>query len=139
MKHLVQTNISDDSLDWGLGWYGRAQFVLVKQASDDGDRGIEADNNKSGDLLPRSQPILSNMTLIGSPVSTQGVLLRRGMGANIFNSVFTGFPACLQIDDAPTFVNAESPGNLSGNLTVQNSFVNCATNFSDGEGAIYYF
>ena len=139
MKHLVLTNIGDDSLDWGLGWTGRAQFVLVKQAADDGDRGIEADNNSSGDLLPRSQPILSNMTLIGASdgVSTQGALLRRGTGANIFNSVFTGFPTCLQIDGAPTFVNAGSPGNLSGSLTIQNSFVNCATNFADGEGATF--
>jgi len=132
MKHLVLTNIRDDSLDWGLGWTGSAQFVLVQQAADDGDRGIEADNNKSGDLLPRSQPILSNMTLIGSPVSTQGALLRRGTGANIFNSVFTDFPTCLQIADEPTFLNAGSPGNLSGELTIQNSFVNCATNFAEG-------
>ncbi len=137
MKHLVLTNIGDDSLDWGLGWRGAAQFVLIKQASDDGDRGIEADNNKSGDLLPRSQPILSNITLMGAPVSTQGALLRRGTGANIWNSVFTGFPTCLMLDGAPTYVNAGSPGNLSGELTIRNSFVNCETNFADGEGATF--
>jgi hypothetical protein len=137
MKHLVLTDINDDSLDWGLGWQGRAQFILVEQASDDGDRGIEADNNTSGDLQPRSKPILSNMTLIGAPVATQGALLRRGTGASIWNSVFTGFPTCLQIDGAPTYVNAGTPGNLTGELTIQNSFVNCPTNFADGEGATF--
>ncbi len=137
MKHLVLTDINDDSLDWGLGWQGRAQFILVQQASDDGDRGIEADNNTSGDLQPRSKPILSNMTLIGAPVATQGALLRRGTGANIWNSVFTGFPTCLQIDGAPTYVNAGTPGSLTGELTIQNTFVNCATNFADGEGATF--
>ena len=137
MKHLVLTDINDDSLDWGLGWQGRAQFVLVRQAIDDGDRGIEADNNTSGDLQPRSKPILSNMTLIGASVATQGALLRRGTGANIWNSVFTGFPTCLQIDGAPTYVNAGTPGSLTGELTMQNSFVNCATNFADGEGATF--
>ncbi|MDH5552694.1 MAG: hypothetical protein OEX82_05115, partial [Nitrosomonas sp.] len=137
MKHLVLTNNGDDSLDWGLGWTGKAQYVLVKQSADDGDRGIEADNNTSSDLLPRSQPILSNMTLMGAPVSTQGALLRRGTGANIFNSVFTGFPTCLMIDGAPTFVNAGAPGNLSGDLTIQHSFVDCDTNFADGEGATF--
>lgn len=138
LKHLVLTNIGDDSLDWGLGWTGAAQFVLVKQADSDGDRGIEADNNKSGDLQPRSQPTLSNMTLIGAPnVSTQGALLRRGTGANIWNAVFTGFPTCLQIDGEPTYLNAGSPGNLSGSLTIRNSFVNCPTNFADGEGATF--
>lgn len=137
MKHLVLTDINDDSLDWGLGWQGRAQFVLIRQASNDGDRGIEADNNTSGDLQPRSKPILSNMTLIGTSVATEGALLRRGTGANIWNSVFTGFPTCLLIDGAPTFNNAGAPGNLSGELTIQNSFVNCATNFAEGEGATF--
>lgn len=137
MKHLVLTDINDDSLDWGLGWQGRAQFVLVQQASDDGDRGIEADNNASGDLQPRSKPILSNMTLIGASVATQGALLRLGTGANIWNSVFTGFPTCLQIDGAPTYINAGSPGSLSGELTMEYSFLNCATNFADGEGASF--
>ena len=109
----------------------------VRQASDDGDRGIAADNNTSGDLQPRSKPILSNMTLIGAAVATQGALLRRGTGANIWNSVFTGFPTCLQIDGAPTYVNAGTPGSLTGELTMQNSFVNCPTNFADGEGATF--
>lgn len=137
MKHLVLTDINDDSLDWGLGWQGRAQFVLVQQASDDGDRGIEADNNESGDLQPRSKPTLSNLTLIGAPVATQGALLRRGTGANIWNTIITGFPTCLQIDGAPTFANAGAPGNLSGELTMEYSFVNCTTNFAEGEGATF--
>lgn len=137
MKHLVLTSNGDDSLDWGLGWKGRAQFVLIQQAADDGDRGIEADNNKSGDLLPRSKPILSNMTIIGSPVGTQGALLRRGTGANIWNTVFTGSPTCLMIDGSPTFTNAGSPGNLTGELTIKHSFVNCTNNFADGEGASF--
>lgn len=137
MKHLVLTDIGDDSFDWGLGWQGNAQFVLIKQAENDGDRGIEADNNKSGDLLPRSKPILSNITVIGSSVGTQGALLRRGTGANIWNSVFTGFPTCLTIDGAATFNNAGSLGNLSGELTINNSIVNCTSNFSEGDGATF--
>ncbi|MDP1557758.1 MAG: hypothetical protein Q8K59_12780 [Nitrosomonas sp.] len=138
MKHLVLTHINDDSLDWGSGWMGRAQFVLIKQASNDGDRGIEADNNEvNNDILPRAKPILSNMTIIGTPVATQGVLLRRGTGANIWNTVFTGFPTCLQIDGAATFINAGSPGNLSGELTISHSFVNCTDNFKAGNGATF--
>lgn len=137
MKHLVLTDINDDSLDWGLGWQGRAQFVLIQQASDDGDRGIEADNNESGDLQPRSKPILSNLTLIGASVATEGALLRRGTGANIWNTIITGFPTCVLIDGAPTFVNAGAPGNLSGELTMEYSFVNCTTNFAEGEGATF--
>lgn len=135
MKHIVLTDISDDSLDWGLGWRGNAQYVLIKQASDDGDRGIEADNNKSGDLQPRSKPVLSNMTIIGSAAGSQGALLRRGTGANISNTVITGFPTCLTIDGEATYRNTGIIGNLTGELTINNSFVNCETNFKDGDGA----
>ena len=138
LKHLVLTNIGDDSLDWGSGWTGKAQFVLIKQAADDGDRGIEADNNEvNNDITPRAKPTLSNMTLIGAPVATQGILLRRGTGANIWNSVITGFPDCVSIDGEATFQNAGVPGNLSGELTMVNSFVSCGNNFLDGNGATF--
>ena len=41
------------------------------------------------------------------------------------------------IDSASTFVNAGFPGSLTGELTMVNSFVNCASNFRDGEGATF--
>lgn len=140
MKHLVITNAQDDSLDWTQGWKGKAQFVLIKQRADVGDRGIEADNNeKNNNSAPRSQPILSNITIIGRSgnSATQSVLLRRGTGANIWNSVFVGSPACLMIDGQETFSNAGNPGSLTGSLTIQNSYVNCATNYKDGTGATF--
>jgi len=140
MKHLVLTNNRDDAFDWTSGYKGRAQFVLIKHSPGVGDRGIEADNNeKNHDSLPRSQPILSNMTIIGrnDTGATQGILLRRGTGANIWNSVITGSPVCLRIDSASTFANAGSPGSLTGGLTIQNSFVQCASNFADGDGATF--
>lgn len=140
MKHLVLTNIQDDSLDWTNGWQGRAQFVLIKQSATIGDRGIEADNNeRNQDSIPRAQPILSNLTIIGrtGDSATQGVLLRRGTGANIWNSVITGAPTCLMIDGERTFAYAGAPGSLTGGLTMQNSFVNCSANFADGEGAAF--
>ncbi len=138
MKHLVLTQIGDDSLDWGSGWTGKAQFVLIQLAADDGDNGIEADNNEvNNDITPRAKPTLSNMTIIGAPVATQGILLRRGTGANIWNTIITGFPNCITIDGAATFLNAGAPGNLSGALTMVNSFVNCPSNFKDGTGATF--
>jgi len=140
MKHLVLTNIRDDSLDWTNGWQGRAQFILIKQAADSGDRGIEADNNEvDNGSTPRAQPILSNMTILGRAGSAvEGVLLRRGTGVNIWNSVVVGgFSSCLTIDGPATFSHAGTPGSLSGTLTIQNSFVNCTSNFADGEGATF--
>lgn len=140
MKYIVLTDVRDDSLDWTNGWRGRAQFVLIKQASDSGDRGIEADSNEvSHDSDPRAQPLLSNMTIIGRPGNAvQGILLRRGTGANIWNSVISGgFSSCLRIDGASAYTNAGAIGSLSGELTIENSFVNCTANFSDGDGATF--
>jgi len=139
MKHLVLTSNSDDSLDWGSGWTGKAQYVVIKQALDDGDRGIEADNNPdNNDALPRSKPILANFTALGSDFGNQGILLRRGTGVELYNSVFTGFgSSCLKLDGAATYVNAGSPSNLTGEITIKNTYMNCLENFSDGKGSTF--
>ncbi len=138
VKHLVLVNNHDDSLDWGQGWRGKAQFVVVKQDPADADRCIEADNNEDNfDSQPRSKPTIANFLCLGSPAGSQGAELRRGTGANIKNSVFVDSPAaCLRISDAATFANAGSPGALSGELTIDHSYAfNCQ--FKDGQGATF--
>jgi len=136
-KHLVLTGNGDDSLDWGSGWRGKAQYVLIKQADDDGDLGIEADNNPdNNDASPRSQPLLANMTLLGSQgIETEGAKFRRGTGVNVINSVFSGFAGyCVKLDGAATYINGGSSVTaLSGELTIEGTYVNCVTNFSDKE------
>ncbi|MDE2388022.1 MAG: hypothetical protein KGN35_02885 [Betaproteobacteria bacterium] len=137
-KHVVLTKNGDDNIDWGGSWTGRAQFALIIQAADDGDRGIEADNNeKNNDSLPRANPILSNVTAIGSGIGTQAVMLRRGTGGHIWNSAFTGWNTCLIIDGGPTFAISGPPGSLSGWLTMNNTYLNCNTNFQDGKDATF--
>lgn len=134
LKHIVLSSIEDDSLDWGLGWRGKAQFVLIQQSASDGDHGIEADNNPNNpDIAPRSKPVLSNMTLIGSPVSqASGALLRRGTGVNIWNSIFTGFQNCLTLDGTATSALVGQASELS----INNSFVNgCQNSFAESGGA----
>ena len=134
LKHIVLSSVEDDSLDWGLGWRGKAQFVLIKQSASDGDHGIEADNNQNNpNVAPRSKPVLSNMTIIGSPVSqSSGALLRRGTGVNIWNSIFTGFQNCLTIDGTATSALVGQAAELS----INNSFVNsCQNSFAESGGA----
>ena len=58
-KHLIVTGVGDDSLDWTDGWQGGAQFVILHQHDDNGDNGIEADNNaENNEAAPRSNPML---------------------------------------------------------------------------------
>ncbi len=137
MSHLVLTDNADDSFDWGQGYTGGAQFVVVRQANDDGDRAIEADNDKKNPLAgPVSKPTLSNMTLMAAPATEEttadGILLRRGTGANIYNSIIAGFSDnCFDVDEKATMEAAYdiSSSTYTGVLTVQNTFTDCATNF----------
>lgn len=133
VKHLVLTNNDDDSLDWDMGYKGKIQYLLAKQADDSGDNGIEADNFKSPmNANPRSNPTISNATFIGGKNSAYGMLLRRGTAASMYNFIVTGFKkACIDIDDAETYSNGATVngGTLSVNgLKMQNSIISCAKN-----------
>jgi len=66
--------------------------------------------------------------------SEQGILLRRGTGAMIWNTIVTGFSgSCIDIDDAATFARAGSnaPAALNGELVMNNSIISCPTNFDE--------
>ncbi len=134
-KHILTTGIADDNLDWTDGWQGKGQYFIALQYEDAGDNGIEADNNgEDNSASPRSNPVLSNVTLIGQPdsdLSDIGVLLREGTAGEIHNAVITGWnDTCFDIDQLETFSNAKS-----GDLAVANSLLDCASPFGDGEDA----
>jgi hypothetical protein len=98
IKHAVLTNCGDDSIDWTFGWQGRLQFAIAQHRADDADRALEADNNASNnELLPRSNPTIFNITLIGDPSpefgnqSLRGFTLREGTAGTIRNFIVMGF------------------------------------------------
>ncbi len=137
VKRLVLTDADDDCFDWTFGWSGKAQFVICEQSETAGDKGIEADNNdKKTDDSPRSNPTLSNFTLIGkngTSGTTGGAMLREGTSGHLNNMIFTGFVAnCIDIDQEETFNNAPD-ATAPTNLQMVNSIVNCTKNFEDGD------
>lgn len=143
VKHLLITGALDDSIDWTFGWTGRVQFAVVQQWDGGADCGIEADNSEAdNNATPRAAPVFSNLTLIGPATATptsSGLKLRRGTGANVFNSiVMESNGAGLDIDDAATWDNAYSDeptySVLSGALTVENTIF-----FQNGSGGTTHF
>ena len=124
VKHLVCSDGRDDGFDWQQGYRGKAQFVVVRttpefapSGTQNGDKGIEADNN---DISPftqlvcagRSNPTLSNFTLVGDkragpttfPGSPSGVNLRRATAGMVMNSIVTNYKAsAFQIDTDATW------------------------------------
>jgi hypothetical protein len=126
IKRVVLTNIGDDSIDWTWGWTGKLQFAVVQQRGDDTDQGIEADNHSTQqNLLPRSQPTIYNITLVGDPTSeigpesTNGMRLRVGTAGIIKNWIVTGFKQQgIDIRDAST-----TPGIAGGIFSVTNGIL----------------
>ena len=72
VKHVVSVSCSDDSFDWTEGWNGYGQFMVAYQ------------------------------TLIGNGGSKQGIRLRAGTQASIYNALITGKGMCLTTETAET-------------------------------------
>jgi hypothetical protein len=125
ISHVVITQPDDDGIDWDLGWRGRAQFVVIQQRAGRGDKGIEADNNKSGgDLEPRSAPEIWNMTMIGSDGAAgdpqAGMHFRRGTAGKIENAVVAFFPKfAIDVDNA---VPGSVPQFNAGALAIKHTY-----------------
>jgi len=128
-KHLMLTNIGDDSLDYTQGWSGRVQFVVAHQRGDDADNGIEGDNNgNNNDLLPRSSPTIHNVTFIGDPdaneggESDDGWLIREGTAGTFRNFIIMGFKEWgLNIDQSATVTQATTGALTFGNGIIFNN------------------
>jgi hypothetical protein len=109
IKYAVVSNAADDSFDWTQGWTGRAQFIAIHQKSDDGDWGIEADNNEANHhFLPRAHPQIYNITICGDPDTAEGsegfraVLFRRGTSVTFRNFLIRARTLGMQISDQAT-------------------------------------
>lgn len=125
--HMIASGCADDGFDWQLGYTGTHQFgiyVANGPLLDTGvdSRGIEADNSEFGNNdLPRSDPRMCNMTLVGAPAnpnSDSGILLRRGTAGRIGNLIVTGFgDGGVELRDATTgIVACNEDKTLTGNL-----------------------
>jgi hypothetical protein len=118
LKHVLISQVQDDGLDWDFGWVGRGQFIVIQQ-SGLSNQGIEADNNGAAvDATPRSNPLIYNMTLVGSDAppggagqTQKGMHIRRGTAGRLWNVIvahFADFP--IDIDGAATV--AQTPDDL---------------------------
>jgi len=135
--HLVITGAGDDSLDWTDGWTGGASYVCIQHFDDDGDRGIEADNNgDENNALPRSAPTLSYVSVIGAGTDRTGMTIREGTAVSMTNVAVGGFDkGCLDIDGDATYEQLDS-----GALSITGSVLGCGDrNFkvdTDDSGAV---
>lgn len=132
-KYLISLAAVDDDWDTDLGYSGKVQFGLSIRhpniADISGSNGFETDGNPTGDpnMLPRTAPVFSNMTVIGprpTPTSfshqnfRRGGHFRRATQTSVFNSIIMGWPTGILLDGAVVKEDAEN-----GNLAIRNTIV----------------
>ncbi|MEZ4371282.1 MAG: serine/threonine-protein kinase [Polyangiaceae bacterium] len=125
-KHLICQYNGDDGFDWDYGYTGRLQFLVLQQDPNvvGNTNGFEGDNDpNSSDNSPRSAPTIYNATLCGINKQASkeefGMLLRKGTGATIRNTIVMGFDVGLDIRNANTradIANSIFFGNISHNI-----------------------
>jgi len=138
-RYLVFTNVVDDNFDIDLGAKVNAQYGLIVQGSLSNDSHYELDNNPNNNSAePRTEINLANFTSIGvETAGGNGLHFRTGVGFKGYNMFITNAgDECVDIDDDETFNNAGTPGNLTGNLTVEGSALGSCFggNFEQGDG-----
>jgi hypothetical protein len=132
--HLVSFESGDDHFDWTEGYRGRGQFLIALQTSviqprpgtgtvSSDPRGFEGDgcdNAVAGCTFanaPYSMPVFANFTLIGpgtgvfSATDGNGVVLRRGTGANLVNGIIARWPGVgvsIRDNETGTLMTADS-------------------------------
>jgi hypothetical protein len=138
VRNFVDTCGGDDAIDWDEGFSGAMQFALVDQRGCDGqDHGFEVSNSPTNfDATPRARPTIANVTLKGGGAGSRDAFnIKEGTGGNWHNIIATGFArSCITIEGAPTQAAAGPANNLTGVLTINNSIIDCATNFRTGSG-----
>jgi hypothetical protein len=134
-KFMVSVASADDNFDIQLGTTGGVQYGYAQQygpyLQNTGQHGFEEDNNEDGnDLLPRTNAVYCNMTLIGAKGQPQaaaqesfGALERRGVAGKKAKTIVVNFKSggMTLRDQATANVACGAGPTLTGNLNWQDS------------------
>ena len=101
LKHILVSNVLDDSFDYDQGFRGKGQFwIAIENANS--DRGGEHDGGTTPeDGLPYATPVIYNATYIGNGTS-RAITFRDNAGGEYHNTVFHNFGKGIDIEDLAT-------------------------------------
>jgi len=130
-KYLISQASWDDDFDVDYGFTGNVQFGLALRypsfADQSQSNGFETDNGPNdNDVTPYTNGVFSNITVMG-PIAVgsafsqanyaHAIDLRRRTSLSIFNSVFTGFPIGVRMNQPSVYTNYQSgKGVLENNI-----------------------
>lgn len=141
VKHLIAFKGVDDEFDTDFGFRGNLQFLFGLRdpniADISGSNGFESDNDGSGTAnTPRTQPIFSNVTMVGplvtptytafNPNFGRAMHLRRSTLTSLYNSIAMGYPKGLFIQSSNS-----ANGATAGDLQIRNSIIAGTAKASD--------
>lgn len=149
-KHLVAAYGVDDDFDTDFGFGGRIQFGVVVRKSNIADQagdsnGFESDNDAAGSTKTAiTAPIFSNVSVFGpiqevggsfDPKFNNALRLRRNTATSTFNSVFSGFPYGLYLEDSAVSANV-AEGELKFKYNVLAMMKNTALRFKGKKNGV---
>ena len=132
-KYLIAFRGIDDEWDTDNGYHGKVQFGVAlrdpNQADISGSNGFESDNDASGsNNQSQTSMVFSNMSNFIAPGTQntnykRAMHLRRNSAISIFNSVVSGYPVGLLLDEgtAPFATNNTGTNATSGALVLKNN------------------
>jgi hypothetical protein len=141
-NHLIAYKGIDDDFDTDNGFSGKVQFGLGIRdksiADQSGSNGFESDNDAAGSSkTPYTSAQFSNMTIIGGKATSgstinlqfqNGAQIRRNSKMDLINSIITGYPNGIFIDNAlPGGANIATVGTianaLNGDVVLKNNIL----------------
>ncbi len=122
LKHIVVTKPDSRCIRYSGGWNGNGQFWAL--ATNSGSRAI---NGTDENIIPQSNPIISNAIIIGAGITTgdlnvgEGVRMQDGANGQYYNTAISGFGTSFRVRDG-------------GEITMRNCTVFNNDEFGDGGG-----
>lgn len=154
-KYIISSAMWDDDMDCDYGWSGNVQHALVVRypgfADQSTSNAFECDNGPNdNDVEPYTTGTFSNVTVIGpikegNRVSNSNfgyaIDLRRRTAVSIFNSVFTGFPTGLRMNQPSVYeqYTTHNRGVLANNILLTPSNTFAAGSGVDAQDVENYF
>lgn len=102
ISHIISTQTRGNGIRWDNGWNGKGQFIIAHLTSPLPDTiTLMTGGSSSVGNIPISNPIMSNVTLIGrADMAVRGLRLGEGTQGNIFNMIIKNTERALRADNA---------------------------------------
>jgi len=103
IDNLLVSDVTGTQVQWSNGYRGTLQYAILQSGDNSLGHALHGRNNAADhDAVPRSRPVMANITVKGADSADTAILLEQGSGLLLYNSVVADFNTCLDIDDQST-------------------------------------